>query len=490
MKTVYRHDRASLRSPTVTTQGFLRVDGYIGRVGIYEYPNGDGTTRRELRPPEEVGAPEALASADAAPVTVGHPAEEVTAENVRRHEVGTVSGEARMDGDHAAASMVIKDARAIKQVRAGKQELSPGYRVDLDETPGADRRYGYPGNPEGRWDAIQRNIRVNHIAIVDRARGGATVRLRMDALEQRADSAGKLTTLAVGHQHLLEPTGYDGMPRASGCTSWAMAEGAEEIHEHPWARGPDGKITIGASAGHTHELLDEDRGPAPAPAPRADGEFDRSAARVESGRMDKDEQIRSLKAQLAEAVAKLAPLETTAQQQQARADEADARAVTLTQENTDLRAQIAAAATVVETEAIKREKIRADEAEDRLRRVDEAVEARVEARVDLERKASVVMGPDFKMRGLPERQIVATVVKRLDAQADTSPAVSDAFLRGRFESLIELHARNARSSQRVGDLITEQNEKRADSLDEKRAAYRNQGLEPLPNDPRAARRGA
>src|ERR1041384_2749191 len=162
MKEVMRFDRAggSLRAPTETSQGFLRLDGHAARAGIYEYPQADGTVRYELRPPDEVFHEDSLASYDAAPVTLEHPAdEEVTAENVRRHEVGTVSGAARRDGDAVAVSLVVKDAKAIKAVRAGKQELSPGYKIRLDETSGFAREYATPSNPTGRYHAIQRHIR-------------------------------------------------------------------------------------------------------------------------------------------------------------------------------------------------------------------------------------------------------------------------------------------------------------------------------------------
>lgn len=174
MKHVYREDRGTLRKPVRTPQGFLRVDGYVGKAGIYEYRNDDGSIRRELRLPEEIFSAIALDGFDAAPLTIGHPSEAVTAANVRAHEVGSVHGSARQDGDHVAASIVIKDAAAIRHVESGKHQLSPGYAIDLDETPGNHPTYG-------RYDAIQRNIVINHLALVDQARGGSTVRLRMDS---------------------------------------------------------------------------------------------------------------------------------------------------------------------------------------------------------------------------------------------------------------------------------------------------------------------
>lgn len=349
-KTVFRYDRGgTLRPPTTTPQGFLRVDGHAARVGIYEYRRADGGVQRELRPREEVMHPDSLASYDAASVTLGHPAEEeVTAENVRKHEVGTVSGAAREDGDAVATSQVVKDAKAIKQIRAGKQELSPGYKIEIDPTPGFAPEYATPGNPTGRYDAVQRKIRVNHLAIVDRARGGIGMRLRLDDAEivlpvdrsdaaltaadrhrlpgsmfavpehdsmpledaghvrdamsrfgqedfkdsaqkrtayhkilsraralsidsdgfkekwaTRLDGSGRLTTVADGHQHLVDTCGWDGQQRTSGETTFAMSDGADCAHSHPWTMGLDGAITIGEAAGHTHAAIDAATAPAP-----------------------------------------------------------------------------------------------------------------------------------------------------------------------------------------------------------------------------------
>jgi hypothetical protein len=482
-KTVFRYDRGSLRSPKTTPQGFLRVDGYPARAGIYEYRRADGSVQLELRPHEEVMHPDSLASYDAAPITIDHPVDgEVNAENVRRHEVGSVAGGARADGDAVAAELVVKDAKAIKLVRAGKQELSPGSKIELDETPGHDPRYATAKNPTGRYDAVQRKIRVNHLAIVDRARGGSEMRLRMDAAD-RIDSGGKLTSIANGHQHLIDMCGWDGVQRASGETSQAMAEGADKGHDHPWVRMPDGSITVGMSDGHAHTVLEMDgsaTGAAYPALPRADAQIDRLGAGRESHRMEPNEQIRSLKEQLAAAEAKLTPLHAAATTNATRADTAEAGIVTLRKENEDLRAQIAAAAVTVETAAVVREKVRADAAESALRSRDDAMEAAVEARVALERKAAVVM-PDLNMRGIPARQIVATIVKRLDASQDTGPSVTDAYLTGRMDSLLDLHARNARSLQTVSDVITHQHEQRADSLEEQRRKVRDQWREPLPN---------
>lgn len=495
MKTVFRTDRAPIQKHKKTSQGFLKVPGRFARAGIYEYRNDDGGLRRELRPKEEVHHADSLASFDSAPVTMGHPAEgEVTSANVKRYEVGNVAGEGRADGDFVAGDVVVKHDSAIKAVEGGLQELSPGYRINLDEKPGTDRRYAYPGNPEGRYDAIQRNIRVNHLAIVPKARGGSGVRLRMDSAEGvRRDSDGMMTTAVSGHQHLVEMCGWDGQRRTSGETSYQLSAGSDSSHCHPWTRGIDGKITIGEADGHSHGLLDDAALLSAAQpyglASRGDNQFDQLLPRTQDNRMDKDEQIRSLREQLAAAEGKLAPLSEQATRSVARADAAEATTHTLRGEIGELRAQIASAATVLETEAIQREKNRADAAETKLQARLDGMDELVAARVMLERKAAVVL-PDVKLANMPARQIHATVVKRLDAQADIGSGVSDAYLEGRFDSLLELHSRNARSLQTISDVVNSSHRAREDadtkSTEQSRAAYRNRGNEPLPNSREAA----
>lgn len=503
MKEVYRTDRGALRSPTVTPQGFYRVDAHVARAGIYEYRNDDGSTRYELRPHSEVMDPEALASYDAAPVTIEHPPEnEITSDNVRKYEVGTVSGRATPDDDHVRADVVIKDAKAIKLAKAGKQELSPGYKIHLYEGAGADARYAYPGNPTGRYDAIQRHIRVNHLAMTDRARGGGTVRMRLDSADiVRHDGEGKLTSITAGHQHLIDMTDWNGSRQSSGCTSSSMSEGADRAHDHPWVLSLDGKLTIGEADGHSHTML-PDAPPAVGASSYVDpslvaesrgDQFDHHAARHDAGgTMNLEDQIRSLKEQLKDAEAKLPPLVTSVAKEQARADTAEGQLTTTRAENTELRAKIAAAATEVESAAVNRERIRADAAEGALRTRNDEFDGLVLDRAQLERKVQVVMGPEFNPARVSKRELLATVVRRLDAQQDTSSKVSDVYLEARFDSLLDLHNRNARSLQRISEIVTRQDadrigETREDSLEEKRRKRDRMGSEPLPNSRDAAR---
>ncbi len=192
MKRELRYDRATLRKPKRTPQGFLRVDGHAARCGVLEYRNDDGTVRRELRLPEDVFAADALAGFEGAPLTDGHPNEPVTADNVRQYEIGNVTGPARRDGDLVEVSTMIKAKHVIDGVERGETGLSVGYAVDLEESPGEHPQYG-------RYDAIQRNIVINHLAVRVDPRAGTVARLRLDAVDTVARE--EITEPEIDHRN-------------------------------------------------------------------------------------------------------------------------------------------------------------------------------------------------------------------------------------------------------------------------------------------------
>lgn len=186
---VRRFDVGRLDSPKELPGGRLRLDGYPTRAGIFVYRNHDGTDRRELRSPEEVFKADSIESLKLAPVTDDHPADYLlSADNARDHMRGSVGEDVRQDGDHVRAPIVVFDAELIAKMKSGKQQLSCGYECELDETPGV-----YKGE---HYDAVQRKITYNHLAIVDVGRAGPSARVRMDAsdavmvraVEARADA--------------------------------------------------------------------------------------------------------------------------------------------------------------------------------------------------------------------------------------------------------------------------------------------------------------
>jgi len=166
-----RYDFAKINT-LKTDEGFIVDKPIVGRIGIQIYQNKDGSIRRELRLPEHVFEADSLASFKGKPITSDHPGRKVTSKDVRQLSIGTVLSNGQKDdsGNHVVTEIVIHDPEAM----GSNRELSLGYDVQLDETPGE-------WNGE-KYDAIQTNIRVNHLAVVFRGRAGVA-RLNVDGNE-------------------------------------------------------------------------------------------------------------------------------------------------------------------------------------------------------------------------------------------------------------------------------------------------------------------
>lgn len=175
MRNVQRYDSLQLvAGAVIDTDGFMRDSPIVARTGVYEYRNPDGTIRREYRPADEVFASDALNSFRGKPITVLHPKKgKITAANA----FGTAIGSILSDGYPKDEKYVACDIVIFAPDKIGKhRELSLGYRCDCEETPGV--------SPDGQaYDAIQRNIRINHLAVVPVARAGMKARLNCDGDE-------------------------------------------------------------------------------------------------------------------------------------------------------------------------------------------------------------------------------------------------------------------------------------------------------------------
>ena len=160
-----RYDNYAIQA-IKTDEGFVRDAPIIGRTGILEYRNVDGSIRREYRPPEEAFKADSLASIRGKPITMGHHGLVTNATYGQSKPIGTVLSDGRQDGNNIRADVV------IYSLDTDDRELSCGYQTELDETPGVT-------STGEHYDAIQRNIVYNHLAIVPRGRAG-NARLNMD----------------------------------------------------------------------------------------------------------------------------------------------------------------------------------------------------------------------------------------------------------------------------------------------------------------------
>lgn len=166
-----RLDSIFLDKTYYTEEGYLVDHPIVTTCGIFEYKNEDGSTRRELRLPENVFNQKSLESYKGKPIIITHDAGEVDKENVRREQIGTIMSAGYPDGDNVRCEIIIHDTNALK--RCGLKELSLGYSLDTDDTPGV-----WKGE---KYDCIQKNIEINHLALVGEARAGEAARLNIDS---------------------------------------------------------------------------------------------------------------------------------------------------------------------------------------------------------------------------------------------------------------------------------------------------------------------
>jgi len=178
---------------TETDEGFYQGRAIVTCVGVFTYRNADNSITRELRIPEEVFSPDSLDSMKGKPVTNNHPRNKVTAENAKKYQVGSIGtdpsswidgwaarnsederGSTASDGFHVAVTLTITNEDAIADIKSGKTALSMGYTCDIEAAPEGSVWCGMA------YDCVQRNIRYNHVAIVDKARAGGAAKIRMD----------------------------------------------------------------------------------------------------------------------------------------------------------------------------------------------------------------------------------------------------------------------------------------------------------------------
>jgi uncharacterized protein len=149
--------------------GSLRVPVTMTRTGIFNYYDKNGNLTKEFRPESEVFKADSLDTAISLPVTDDHPTEMINPENAQSYTKGLTDPVIKQDGAFMKSFMTVYDKDLITKIKAGKRQVSLGYKVDLLDQPGE-----YKGE---RYDRVQTNIQYNHLAVVDVARGGHQVRI-------------------------------------------------------------------------------------------------------------------------------------------------------------------------------------------------------------------------------------------------------------------------------------------------------------------------
>lgn len=159
-----------------TEEGFLLCrDVVIARIGQQTYYAGEIPVTPDdngiitiTRDEKEVFDPAAIASFERKPITLTHPDGFVTADTwsyLAKGSVFNVRRGAGIESDCEMADLLVCDAEAIRGVESGDyRQVSCGYDAEYVETE--------PGK------GLQKNIRGNHVALVQRARCGALCSIR------------------------------------------------------------------------------------------------------------------------------------------------------------------------------------------------------------------------------------------------------------------------------------------------------------------------
>lgn len=171
--------------------GWLEVrDNPLSKVGVFPYMGSEigapepGRVYQVYRPAEELSDPECIASFRLLPFVDEHTflgSEDQGGTPAERKGVQGMIGESvYFDAPYLRGNIKIISEAAKNLIKNGKIELSPGYRCKYEFTPGA-----FEGVP---YDAIQRSIRGNHLALVTAGRTGPDVAVQ-DHMKLTIDSA-------------------------------------------------------------------------------------------------------------------------------------------------------------------------------------------------------------------------------------------------------------------------------------------------------------
>lgn len=172
-----RYDTAPIDKVNQDAQtGFIHItDVPIARVGVFPYLKADSSIEMEAKLPDELLSDSTVSSADSKPVTNDHPTELVNQRNASKYMKGFTADNAHVDNDTLKVDMTITDADLISEINKGKQELSIGFETEIIPEKGEYKGVAY--------DSVQRNIQINHVAVVEHGRAGHSVRLIGDSAE-------------------------------------------------------------------------------------------------------------------------------------------------------------------------------------------------------------------------------------------------------------------------------------------------------------------
>lgn len=207
----------------IDLNGFWKIeDNPISKEGVFPYLGKQISPELEpdkiymvYRPASELTSDETIESFNGVPFIDEH---EMIGEGFTKYDdrpAGGVLFNVKANGGILTGDFKIYSEELQEEISNGKKELSLGYLCDYELTKGV-----WNGQ---RYDAIQKNIRGNHVALVNHGRMGADVRvydraITMDALDitqEISASAGSPNESRAGGSHTQTKQGENTMKYVS-----------------------------------------------------------------------------------------------------------------------------------------------------------------------------------------------------------------------------------------------------------------------------------
>lgn len=196
MTIVLRYDTVALPKMSKTSDGFLKGKSPVTRAGVLPYMDTDGSTRYELRHPDDVFKADSINSLQMVPVTHEHPPFLLNADNIKSYQKGFTGEVCERIDNKLIVGMTITDP-AIIQLITNKQkvELSAGYKCRLIREDGV-----YDGQ---KYTHRQVDIEYNHVSLVSQGRAGKEIAIRTDCNDTST------IPVAVSHNFINNPKSSD-----------------------------------------------------------------------------------------------------------------------------------------------------------------------------------------------------------------------------------------------------------------------------------------
>lgn len=276
--------------------GFVTIKGNpISKEGVFEYSGAQigheeaDRIFKVYRPGEELADPECIESFKLLPFINEHTMlgseDEGMTPPERKGVEGMIGEDVYYDAPYLRGTLRIVSESLKNALAGGKVELSPGYRCVYEMTPGV-----FNGE---RYDAIQRKIRGNHLALVDEGRTGPDVAV-LDRMTFTVDS----NTLkeAVMAEEMKDQEGSGGLDRIKAL----IEELKPLLAEQAEAQALLAELGMGPKVEEKEEEIEVDSDTVPKPAADEDKpELPPAAADEDAEKAAMDARIKQLEAQVA-----------------------------------------------------------------------------------------------------------------------------------------------------------------------------------------------